>query len=142
MKFDELINDSGSYLSFEQIVEPRTKEVRLRIIVNKAKNPTDLLIFPHADSKATTLQLDFPNYVTYSVIYDEFTRKDENELYQGDAFRIYHKSELLDSIKQKSILPDEKLKHFSLACIEHKVDILSYNEPIISKVLDQNSLKE
>lgn len=51
MKFDELLTDSGSYISFEQIVEPRTKEVRLRIFVNKAKNPTDLLIFPHADSK-------------------------------------------------------------------------------------------
>ena len=137
MKFDELITDSGSYISFEQIVEPRTKEVRLRIFVKKAKNPTDLLIFPHADSKATTLQLDFQNYVTYSVIYDEFTSKDEDALYQGDSFRIYHESELLNSIKQKFILPDKKLKHFSLACIEHKVDILSYYEPIISKVLEQ-----
>jgi len=135
MNFEDLVRIPEYYVAFEQVTEPRTAEVRLRIIVNIAKNPTDLLIFPHSDSEATTLQLDFPNYVTYSVIYDEFTSKNENELYHGESFRMYLKSDLLTTIKQKSILPNKKLQHFSLACIEHKVDILSYDEPIISKVL-------
>ncbi len=137
MKFKDLVRIPEYYSAFEQINEPRTDGVSLRIIVNIAKNPTDLLIFPHSDSQASTLQLDFSNYVTYSVIYDEFTSKNENELYQGESFRVYLKSDLLNTIKPKSILPDKKLQHFSLACIEHKVDILSYDEPIISKVLNE-----
>lgn len=134
MKYEELVRNPGYYSAFVQIIEPRIDGVSLRITVNIAKNPTDLLIFPHSDSQATTLQLDFPNYVTYSVIYDEFTKMNENELYEGESFRVYHQSNLLNTIKQKSILPDKKLKHFSLACIEHKVDILSYDEPIIIKL--------
>lgn len=134
MKYEDLVRIPEYYSAFEQIIEPRTDGVNLRITVNIAKNPTDLLIFPHSDSQTTTLQLDFPNYVTYSVIYDEFTTQNESEQYQGESFRVYSSSDLLNTIKQKSILPDKKLKHFSLACIEHKVDILSYDEPIIIKL--------
>jgi hypothetical protein len=83
MKFEDLLNlnETGNHISFERISEPRTKEVRLRIVINKG-NPTDLLTNPHPDGKVTTLQIDFPNYVTYSVIYDDLPIQNDDEIYQ------------------------------------------------------------
>ncbi|TCJ01397.1 hypothetical protein [Cytobacillus praedii] len=59
MTFEEFLKVNNCYISFEGIMEPRTAEVSLRVIINKSDNPTDLLIFPHPDSKVETLQIDF-----------------------------------------------------------------------------------
>lgn len=138
MTFEELIKVNNCYISFESILEPRTKDVRLRIIINKSDKPTDLLIFPHPDSKVLTLQIDFNNYVTYSVIYDDFTLWDDSEVFRGNSFRIYDKSNYLDFIQRKSFPPSGKLTHYSLACIEHKVDIISEFEPAITIIKPEN----
>jgi hypothetical protein len=136
MNFEELLKVKGCYISFERIQEPRTNDVKLRIIVNKSNNPTDLLIFPHPDSKVESLQIDFEHYVTYSVIYDDFTNWNVNETFRGEIFRIYDKSDSLNSIQREreSSLLSEKLTHYSLACIEHKVDIISKHQPIITQI--------
>lgn len=84
MTFEELTKEKGYFISFESISEARTKEVKLRVIVNKSENSTELLIFPHSESKVTTLQIDFQNYVTYSVTYDDFTIWDDTEIFQGE----------------------------------------------------------
>ncbi|AIF42882.1 hypothetical protein [Virgibacillus sp. SK37] len=132
MTFNDLLKLNNCYISFESISEPRTEKVKLRIIINKSDNPTDLLIFPHADSSVETLQIDFKNYVTYSVIYDDFTVLDDSEVFRGEAFRVYDKSNYFNFIKSVSSLQNEKLTHYSLACFEHKVDIISKYEPIIT----------
>ena len=138
MRFTDLVNETGFHISFEQIVEVRTSEARLRIIVNKSVEPTDLLIHPHSDSNVVTLQIDFPNYITYSVIYDDYTNWNDAEKFQGEAFRIYSKSNYLNFIQQESNLnalkPVEILKHYSLSCIEHKVDIISIHDPMITEI--------
>lgn len=134
MTFEEFLQVNNCYISFEGIMEPRTAEVRLRIIINKSDNPTDLLIFPHPDSKVETLQIDFKNYVTYSVIYDDFTIWDDSEVYRGNSFRIYDKSNYFNYIQRVSYLPSEKLIHYSLACFEHKVDIISDFDPVITMI--------
>ncbi|RIW31365.1 hypothetical protein D3H55_15445 [Bacillus salacetis] len=135
MNYEELLKIYGCYISFESIQEPRTNEVKLRIIVNKSNNPTDLLIFPHPDSKVEALQIDFENYVTYSVIYDDFTNWNANEVFRGEIFRIYDKSDFLNSIQRElgSSLLSEKT-HYSLACIEHRVDIISKHQPKITQI--------
>ncbi|MGP4108547.1 hypothetical protein [Virgibacillus sp. L01] len=43
MKFEDLVKDKGYDISFEGILEPRTKEVRLRITVNKSEDLTTYL---------------------------------------------------------------------------------------------------
>ncbi|MFJ7973730.1 hypothetical protein [Psychrobacillus sp. NPDC096389] len=78
--FEEFIKVNNCDLSFESILEQRTEDVRLRIIVNKSDNPTDLLVYSQPDSKIETLQIDFENYVTYSVIYDDYTIWDNSEV--------------------------------------------------------------
>lgn len=138
MRFTDLVNVTGVHISFEQIVELRKGDVRLRIIVNKSVEPTDLLIHPHPDSNVQTIQIDFPNYITYSVIYDDYTNPNDAEVFQGEAFRIYSKSTYFDFIQKESnlqaIMPNENLKHYSLSCIEHKIDIISIHDPIITEI--------
>ena len=138
MTFEELSKEKGYYISFEHILEPRKKEAKLRIIVNKSQNQTDLVIFPHPDSKVKTLQIDFENYVTYSVIYDDYTVWNDNELFQGDSFRIYTKSNYIDFVQKESKLNEtlngKKFTHYSLACIDHKVDVISYLEPRVKEL--------
>lgn len=139
MTFEELIKVNNCYISFESILEPRNEDVRLRIIINKSDNPTDLLIFPHPDSKVETIQIDFKNYVTYSVIYDDFTIWDDSEVFRGQSFRIYDKSNYFEFIQRKSFPPSVVLTHYSLACIEHKVDIISKLEPAITIINPENN---
>ncbi|MQR97596.1 hypothetical protein [Fictibacillus phosphorivorans] len=138
MRFKDLVNETGYHISFERIFELRTKEVSLRIIVNKSVEPTELLINPHPDSKVKTLQVDFPNYITYSVIFDDYTISNDTDKFQGEAFRIYTKSNYFDFIRKVSdlntLLPGENITHYSLACIEHKVDIISNKEPNITEI--------
>ena len=138
MRFTDLVKETGYHISFEQIVELRTSEVRLRITVNKSVETTDLLIHPHPDSNVKTLQIDFPNYITYAVIYDDYTNWNDAEEFQGEAFRIYSKSNYFDFIQKEAnlnaIMPVENLKHYSLSCIEHKIDIISNHDPIITEI--------
>lgn len=135
MSFDELTKEKGSRISFESISEPRIDGVQLRIIVNKSHNPTDLLIYPHSDSNVTRLQIDFKNYITYSVIYDDYTEWNDEEEYEGECFVIYKKSNFLrflqDDTSINRYFPPETVTHYSLSCIEHRVDIISKYEPVI-----------
>ncbi|MBB2482994.1 hypothetical protein H5P36_22800 [Bacillus sp. APMAM] len=135
MQFTDLVKETGYVISFEAISEPRTDNISLRLIVNRSEDASDLLIYPHLDSKVTTLQIDFPNYITYSVTYDDYTIWNDDEIFQGESFRIYDKSNYLDFILKEFKLTDRKVKHFSLACFEHKVDIISEDEPIISEIV-------
>ncbi|WP_077356996.1 hypothetical protein [Virgibacillus halodenitrificans] len=87
-----------------------------------------------------TLQIDFKNYATYSVIYDDFTVLDDSEVFRGEAFRVYDKPNCFNFIKKVSSLQSEKLTHYSLACFEHKVDIISDLEPTIT-IVDEEKIK-
>ncbi|RKQ33234.1 hypothetical protein [Oceanobacillus halophilus] len=134
MKFEELVKDLRHKISFEAISEPRTNDVALRVIVNRSKDVSDLLIFPHADSKVKTLQIDFPNYITYSVVYEDYTVWNNEQIYEGESFRIYEKSNYLDYVQEEFRLQDKNVKHYSLACFEHHIDIISEFEPIITEI--------
>lgn len=135
MEFEELVKESGYRISFEGISEPRTGGVALRIIVNRSKDTTDLLIFPLPSSKVTTFQIDFPNYITYQVSYDDYTSWNDEQTFMGDSFRIYKKSSYLDYVQKELRLQGKDVKHYSLACIEHHFDIISEFKPIISEVI-------
>lgn len=135
MEFTDLVKELGYHISFEAISEPRTKGVALRVMVNRSKDASDILIFPHPYSKVTTLQIDFPNYITYSVVYDDYTVWNDEQIFEGESFRIYKKSSYLDYVQKEFRLKDQNVKHYSLACFEHRIDIISEHEPIITEVL-------
>jgi len=139
MEFLDLVKEFGYEISFEAISEPRTDCVALRIIVNRSKNASELLIFPHPDSQVTTFQIDFPNYVSYSVIYDDYTVWNDEQIFRGETFRIYEKSSYLGYVYKEFSLQDKHVKHYALACIEHHIDIISEYEPIITEIYSKIS---
>ncbi len=134
MEFTDLVKEIGYTISFESISEPRREGVALRVIVNRSKEATDLLIYPHPDCKVTTFQIDFPNYITYSVVYDDYTVWNDEQIFEGDSFRIYKKSSYLDYVQKEFRLPDKNIKHYSLACFDHHIDIISEYEPVINRI--------
>jgi len=143
MRFEDLLKETGFAISFEQISELRRDGSNLRIIVNKSNDYADLLIYPHPDSKVVTYQIEFRYYVTYSVVVDDFTVWNEAERFRGDAFRVYEKSTLLDYVKKEyklqlglhsNVTENKQVTHYALACHEHLVNIISFDEPTISEV--------
>ncbi|MFC6040354.1 hypothetical protein ACFPYN_13070 [Paenisporosarcina macmurdoensis] len=136
MKFEDLIKLKDFAISFESIFEPRIESSSLRIIVNGSADTTDLLITPH--SLITQYQINFPSYVTYSVIYDDYTIFNEKEIFKGESFRIYSKSDYFDFIQRQSplekLLPGETCIHYALCCIEHRLDIISSAKPFITEI--------
>ena len=132
--FTNLLNNIKEYLSFESISEQRINGVALRIIVHGSENETDLLIFPHSTVKR--YQLDFPSYVSYAVTFEDYTALDESERYEGNAFRVYSKSNYFDFLQKTSNLKREyngkTCTVYGMMCIEHVVNIVSYTEPTIT----------
>ena len=100
--FTNLLDIIKESLSFESISQQPSKGVALRIIVHGGENETDLLIFPQSTVKS--YQLDFPSYVSYSVTFEDYTALDESERYEGNAFRLYSKSNYFDFLQKTSNL--------------------------------------
>jgi hypothetical protein len=95
--------------------------------------------FPiEVDEGLPIIQLDFESYVSYNVINESFTVLDEYEVFEGDVFRIYTKSRYLDFIKlgtiAKDIYADQHFVHYQLVCLNHIIDIISYEEPKITEL--------
>ena len=135
LNFKQCIDMKELGLAFVNISEPRTEDSMLKILLYGSKNDTNLLVAPQELvaplEPVTTIQVDFPSYVKYSVTYDDYTIYDNNETYEGDSFRIYCSSKLLDSFDPVHILFKKQIKHYAFACIEHFVEVISYDEPRI-----------
>ena len=101
----------------------------LNILFYGSENDTTLLVAPQ--EPVTTIQVDFPSYVKYSVTYDDYIIYDHNETYEGDSFRIYRSSKLLDSLDSDEILLKRQMINYAFACMEHFVEVISYDEPRI-----------
>jgi hypothetical protein len=90
------------------------------------------------DENLPLIQLDFDSYVSYSIINESFTVLDDYEVYKGNTFRIYKKSRYLDFVKQgtvaEDIYPDDEFIHYEIAYLNHIIDVVSYEEPIVSEV--------
>ena len=129
LNFKQYLDMKEFGLAFVNISEPRTEDSMLKILLYGSENETNLLVAPQ--EPVTTIQVDFPSYVKYSVTYDDYTIYDHNETYEGGSFRIYLSSKLLDCFGFDNILFKQQIKHYAFACIEHFVEVISYDEPRI-----------
>lgn len=139
MKFEDLVNETGYCISFEQVSVPKSEGVNLRFIVHKAKESWHLRVQPEPDVKVTAYQIDFPYYITFLAAVDLYTSWNEDERFKGDAFRIYEKSTFLDYLEKEWKLsvpnhPGKKPLLYALACMDHIVYIVSHEEPIVTKI--------
>lgn len=122
------------YISFISISEQFSHGVALQIVVHACENETDLLIFPH--STVNRYQFDFPSYVSYSVTFEDYTVLNNSERFEGNAFRIYSKSNYFDFLQKTGNLQRQlygiTCKVYAMMCIEHMINIISYAEPTIT----------
>lgn len=147
MTFEDLVNETGYSISFEQVSVPKSEGVNLRFIVNKAKEGWHLRVHPHPDADVTIYQIDFPYYVTFLVAVDDYTRWNVGEKFKGEAFRIYEESPFIVYLKKGFLSPNmaavgdpgKKPTLYGLACLDHIVYIVSYVEPIV-KVIKEGKL--
>lgn len=90
------------------------------------------------DEELPILQLDFESYVSYSIINESYTVFDEYEIFEGNSFRIFSKSSYLDFINKHTIVtnlyPEEQLVHFKIVCLDHIIDVISFDEPSVTEI--------
>lgn len=139
MKTEDYLNRPGYALAFAAIEEPRTQKTKLRIVLHASMDETALLIYPH--STVEVFQIEFPAYAAYSVVADDFTTLNKNEVYEGNTFRIYEKPMYLDfSLKRAGghasvhAQAGKEYRHYSFLCYDHAVDVISSDFPVIRKV--------
>jgi hypothetical protein len=83
----------------------------------------------------------FDSYISYCVTNERYTVMYEYEERIGRLFCIYSKSYFLDHIKQHTIAEflheneNVNIKHYSINCLNHVVDIVSISEPVTTTVL-------
>jgi len=82
--------------------------------------------------------MGFDSYVSYTVTNESFTVRDDYEVYEGEVFRVYTKSRYLDFVKlgtiAEDIFPEESFVHYQVPCLNHIIDIISYERPHITEI--------
>ena len=146
MNYNDLMKSKG-YIYLNKLSEP--EENALRILIDRCKNInqsedgelgerfSEAYFSFEVDDELPIIQLEFNSYVSYSVINESFTEMDDYEVCQGEVFRIYTKSRYLDFIKAatfaEDIFPEERFVHYQVPCLNHIIDIISYEEPKITE---------
>ncbi|SMQ80974.1 hypothetical protein SAMN05444673_4067 [Bacillus sp. OV166] len=147
MEYRDLMNEKG-YIYLHNLEEPETNS--LRIFINRCKvnqQSEDIEIGKHiindtypieVDAQLPIIQLDFDSYVSYSIINESFTVLDEYEIFEGKSFRIFKKSRYLDFINKGTIVndvfPEEQPVHYEIACLDHIIDVISFDKPIVTEI--------
>ncbi|MCQ6280059.1 hypothetical protein [Bacillus sp. EB600] len=147
MEYKDLMELKG-YFYLHSLFEHETNS--LRIFIERCKvsqRSEDIEIGEHiiteafpieVDEELPLLQIEFDSYVSYNIINESFTVLDNYEIFEGNAFRIFKKSRYLDFINKGTIVtdvfPEEQFVHYEIACLDHIIDIISFDEPIVTEI--------
>ena len=133
MKDSGLLSQNDYSIAFEGFAETRLSQAALRITVRGSKNETDLLL--NLPGTVDKWHIDFRSYAFYCVTSEDFTSMSGGNT--TPALHIYRQSDLLtylesrSSLKKREIEQELTYRHFSFACMEHQVDIISADTPLI-----------
>lgn len=128
-----LLSQEDYFIAFEEFAETRLPGAALRISIRGSENETDLLL--NLPGTVDRWHIDFRSYATYSVTSEDFTRMSDSDT--AHAFRIYQQSDLLTYLENQTNLKERErqeeisYQHFSFACMEHQLDIISSESPVI-----------
>lgn len=88
-----------------------------------------------SDERCFAYEIIFESYIAYSVLNESYTQVDESEIFTGNLFRIYSKSNFLDYLKLATIATEDypgKFEHYEIVALNHVVEIASTNSPLIN----------
>jgi hypothetical protein len=145
-KFDLL--NSVKYLYLCKLSEP--KDNSLRIVVEEAVDNRGGAIIPGSERPELAalrtdifpiepvegckiFELSWNRYVAYLVTEEMVGScgNYEDEDYSGNLFRVFTKSHFLEHLTRDTGAHTEPIQHFKLACLNHLIDIASYEVPSI-----------
>lgn len=89
-----------------------------------------------ATEKSRFFEIVWEYYVAYSVINESFAKRNPQEAWTGRLFRVYTKSCFIDFVGAATFASDEypgPVKHVSLSCEDHIVDVISTKDPTITR---------
>lgn len=133
MKDSGLLSRKDYSIAFEGFAETRLPGAALRISIRGSEDETDLLL--NLPDTVDRWHIDFRSYAFYCVTSEDFTSMSGGNT--TPALHIYRQSDLLTYLESRSNLKkreiDEQInyRHFSFACMEHQVDIISADTPVI-----------
>jgi len=81
-------------------------------------------------------EISFNHYISYNVTNEAYSFVDKTEARVGNLFCIYSKSNYLKFIIEHTtadIQHKGELIHYGINCLNHTIDIISLNAPIITK---------
>jgi len=139
--FEEL--SRCQYLFLEDLVEPETNILRIRVIEGRASKvavPIELARqslgegYPvKIDTNSVKYELTWNSYVLYQVINESFGRPETSgDGVLGSSASVYRSSSLQDYVFRSSNASDEypgKLLHFKIVCADHVIDVISTDRP-------------
>lgn len=112
-----------------------------KALVNYLNNETITKIISESKSiipdSSVVYCIYFESYVGYNVTWESYTLGDDYEEFKyGKCFRIYSKSKYLDYITSNTFAEQVlgKLTHYGVYCEWQIIDIISDEEPIITKI--------
>lgn len=143
--FDEI--NGLKYLFFVKLSEP--EDNRLSIIVKEAtvsKRAADVIIGNKNIGSAKRInyngsgnkyEIYFNTYAAYSIIDESFYMFKDNQERLGRLLCIYSKSNYIEYIRMNTIVEhirEGELKHYAINCLNHIIDIITIDEPVIKKL--------
>ncbi|QHE52769.1 hypothetical protein [Pontibacillus sp. HMF3514] len=144
MKYHDLLNIRNIDLIGN--TEPHVNSLRLFFERRKVSVTSEILELGDTSFEAKPLvtnnqlpiiQIDFEDYISYSITNESFTTWKEYENFEGNAFRIYSNSHFLDYVKAHTFASEDypgPFKHFGMSCVDHVINVVSSSNPIITEV--------
>jgi hypothetical protein len=134
------------FLFLRDLSEPEPNSLKIVVEQAKAGPPGDIEIAGkivsgtqplESDDSCRLFELCWSSYVAYSVLNESYTQEDKSEQWEGRLFRLYSKSHFRDYVARATFAGDEypgPLRHWSLGCLWHIVDVIACTEPQINRL--------
>ena len=81
----------------------------------------------------------WPSYVAYLVRNESYAQPVDGDEYVGRKFRVYERSHYRDFVARATWATDDfpgPLTHWCVLCQDHIVDVISKDEPVITRVAE------
>jgi hypothetical protein len=142
MKHEILNKSKNIFIDF--ICEPEENSLEFRMVIGKVlpkgkfghNNGTESAQIIY-DEDCEKYKIYFDTYIAYSVVNESYDNANENQRFEGDKIRIYSESSFLEYLKKDTIATKEypgNFKHYAFISINHIINVVSIDEPRITKI--------
>ncbi|MEH6443928.1 MAG: hypothetical protein V7784_08520 [Oceanospirillaceae bacterium] len=118
-----LVIEEGSFSDNEKPMDPFMREV---------------LGLPASDEANNCIyEIIFNNYICYAVLNESYAMTAQNKEHQAEILSLHAQSNYLDYVKQQNQIetaPSGNLIHCKLKCLNHIIDIVTFEKPNIKNI--------